>query len=201
MNGGEPSVSFGDDDEKNGVYTFSFEFNNLTGVEHSYALDAVVLTDQFHEGFYEMVGIKLMGESSRVLDAVYSFSNDTDVITVPANGTVSVEVTIELTEEDMAYMDENYPNGIYVEGFVRAYALDEGACDLSLPFLGFYGDWSDARVFDTYSWYHEGMELPERYASILWSDSTNGIAAGGNPYEASLLRFDPDYEGEYYDHS
>lgn len=259
VNGGEPSVSFGDDHDRDGYYAFNFEFNNLTAEEQTYVLDGIVLTDQFHELFYQMTGgenggVKLMGESSRVLTSDVAFSlvrdfgidyngdgrankddvqkflddvnfgrceysadldfntdgvlNTADVqamydentgiekVVVPANGTVSVYVTITLSDEDKAYMDENYPNGIYVEGFVRAYAENAKNCDLSLPFLGFYGDWSDARVFDTYSWYHEGMELAERYASILWVDSVNGVAAGGNPYEASLFRFDPDYEGE-----
>ncbi|MFR8334282.1 MAG: hypothetical protein ACLU9S_19600 [Oscillospiraceae bacterium] len=76
------------------------------------------------------------------------------VVEVPANGSVTVYATVTLTSEDKAYMDENYPNGIYVDGFVRAYALTEGAVDLSLPFLGFYGDWSQPPVFDS-AWYYE----------------------------------------------
>ena len=253
VNGGEPSVSFGEDEEKNGVYTFSFELNNLTAEAQAYILDGIVLTDQFHEGFYELTGVKLMGETSRELDADVRFDSDAvggaidynndgknnvddvqdflddvnagtlaydakldfvkdgvlntadvqavydelcDRVVVPANSTVSVNVTVTLSEADKAYMDENYPNGIYVEGFVRAYAENDAACDLSLPFLGFYGDWSQARVFDTYSWYHEGMLLPERYASILWIDSTTGIGAGGNPYAATLQGYDPNYVPE-----
>ena len=255
VNGGEPSVSFGDDDAKNGVYTFSFEFNNLTDKEQAYRLDGIVLTDQYHEGFYELTGVKLMGETSRELDADVAFSvpgidpsvadynkdgrvNMDDVqalldavnfgktsynkmydingdgyidtadvqalysavgrVVVPANGSVEVTVTVTLSDADKAYMDENYPNGIFVEGFVRAYAEDLASCDLSLPFMGFYGDWSAARVFDTYSWYHEGAMLPERYTSILWVDSTTGVAAGGNPYESGLAQYDPDYEREIY---
>ncbi len=255
-NGGEPSVSFGDDHDKNGVYTFNFELNNLSNEEQVYVLDGVVLTDQFHEGFYELTGVKLMGESSRVLDATVEFvvgdySNDNEVsrddvqkflddinfgrrqynrafdmvadgclntadvqvlydylntyasetsnkVFVPANASIFVTATVTLSDADKAYMDENYPNGIYVEGFVRAYAQNSDNCDLSLPFLGFYGDWSAARVFDTYSWYHEGTELPERYASILWLDSATGIGAGGNPYAGPLSRFDADFEGENY---
>ena len=252
VNGGEPSVSFGEDEDKNGVYTFSFELNNLTGEAQAYILDGVVLTDQFHEGFYELTGVKLMGETSRELDATvefvvgdYNSDNKSDLndvqsflddvnfgrkynrgfdmvadgclntadvqllydymvqnsetsnkVVVPANASIFVTATVTLSDADKAYMDENYPNGIYVEGFVRAYAENDANCDLSLPFMGFYGDWSQARVFDTYSWYHEGMQLTERYASILWVDSANGVGAGGNPYEASLFRFDPDYQGE-----
>ncbi len=264
VGGAKPSVSFGDDDSRRGTYTFTFELNNLTGEAQTYALDATVLTDQFHEGFAELTGVYLMGETSRELDAKVRFesakysngvyldyngdyamdlddvlaflidvnrervsgekydlnsdgvvntadvqvlyntvftahSNVINKITVPANESVSVNVIITLSDADMAYMDAYYPNGIYVEGFVRCYADNSDNCDLSLPFMGFYGDWSDARTFDTYSWYHEGMQLPERYASILWVDSTNGIGAGGNPYETSLQGRDPNYESELRD--
>ena len=34
----------------------------------------------------------------------------------------------------------------------------EDAVDLSLPFMGFYGNWSDAKVFDI-GWYYEGQDL------------------------------------------
>ena len=199
VNGDKPSVSFGDDDERKGVYTFSFEFNNLTGVAQSYTLDATVLTDQFSEKFYQATGgqIKLMGETSRELTSTVEFSAEN--VTVPANGVATVTVTITLSDADKAYMDANYPNGIFVDGFVQAFATAKDGIDLVVPFMGFYGDWSDARVFDTYSWYHEGMPLAERYASILWADATNGVIAGGNPYEATLTRFDPDFKGEITD--
>lgn len=78
-----------------------------------------------------------------------------DVVKVPANGTATVHVTVTLTDADKAYMDEYYENGIYVDGFVRLYAQSEDAVDLSLPFMGFYGNWSDAKVFDI-GWYYEG---------------------------------------------
>ncbi len=258
VDGGKPSVSFGDDDSRKGVYTFSFELNNLTGEEQVYVLDGTALTDQYHEDFYQLTGVKLMGESSRELDAVIRFDSDylekialdynldgrknmndvrdflddvnfgaveyhkdldfvedgvlntADVqalytqaaiarVMIPAYASVSVDVTVTLSAADKAYMDENYPNGIFVDGFVRAYAENDASCDLSLPFMGFYGDWSEARVFDTYSWYHEGMVLPERYNSVLWVDATTGIGAGGNPYAATLANYDPDYKAEIVD--
>ena len=44
---------------------------------------------------------------------------------VPAGSSVTVNVTIKLSAEDMAYMDAHYENGIYVDGFVRCYAENE----------------------------------------------------------------------------
>lgn len=111
------------------------------------------------------------------------------VVTVPGKGSVTVNVTIELSEEDMAYMEAHYKNGIYVDGFVRAYAQDESAVDLSLPFVGFYGDWTDAPVFDT-GWYYEDTQTVEynRYLHVLFATLGGGTSYAGlglNPYLAN----------------
>ena len=62
-------------------------------------------------------------------------------LTVAANGTATFTVTIALTASGKAYLDENFPNGSYVEGFTFLTAEDAGGVSLSVPFLGFYGDW------------------------------------------------------------
>ena len=47
-NGAEqtPKISMGDDDNRTGVYRFSFQVNNLSDREQVYTLDGVALTDQ-----------------------------------------------------------------------------------------------------------------------------------------------------------
>ncbi len=107
-------------------------------------------------------------------------------VTVPANGSVTVKVSIKLSEEDKAYMDAHYENGIYVDGFVRAYAEGEDGVDLSLPFMGFYGGWKEAPVFDT-GWYYEDPETVEfnRYMHVVFATlggGTNYAGLGMNPY-------------------
>lgn len=73
-------------------------------------------------------------------------------VTVPANGSVTVEVTLTLTDEQKAALDANYPNGAYVEGYlyVTPYSTEEGALGVehSIPVLGFYGNWSDPSMYD-----------------------------------------------------
>ncbi len=73
--------------------------------------------------------------------------------TVPAGGSVTVEVTLALTEDTKALINDYYVNGTYVEGFIEvAPAADaEGAIygsSHTIPVLGFFGDWSDASMFD-----------------------------------------------------
>ena len=130
-----------------------------------------------------------------VLDTAdaYSFlgrlgeKNYKTLVTVPANASITVKVVVTLSDEDKAYMDANYPNGIYVDGFVRAYAQSEGGVDLSFPFMAFYGDWSDADVFDS-GWYYEDEEtlLYNRYLNVIFSELGSGATGLGlNPYLAN----------------
>lgn len=65
-------------------------------------------------------------------------------IPVDANGSTRLSVTITLSEEDRQYFADHTPNGGYVEGYVRLF----GACDLTVPFLAFYGNFTDASMFD-----------------------------------------------------
>ncbi len=71
---------------------------------------------------------------------------------VPAKGKAEVTATITITEDLSAY-----PNGAYIEGYTYAKCITstEEGLDLShthsIPILGFYGNWSDAPMFDKLS--------------------------------------------------
>ena len=68
---------------------------------------------------------------------------ETGDITIPAGGSIDVQVTAKLTTAQKNLLDVKYPNGAYVEGFVFINA------DVahSIPVLGFYGNWSDPNMF------------------------------------------------------
>lgn len=94
-------------------------------------------------------------------------------VTVPAGETMSLVARIELTEADKQYMEDSFPNGMYVEGFLYVNSADEGGVDLEMPFVGFYGDWSDAPVFD------EPGNDASLYERLIF---TNNTQLGTNPY-------------------
>lgn len=116
---------------------------------------------------------------------------------MPAGGIANVTVTVQLSEEDKAWMDEHFENGIYVEGFVYLTNEAEDGVDLSLPYLGFYGDWTDAPVFDSGFWYDNGFfglpssdGLPDanEYYNVVWTSLGNqDWVLGLNPYVAPAL--------------
>ena len=131
-------------DNENGTFSFTFTVHNMTDQALSYNLSAVPLTAKAET----LYGYRCVSESSRVLpesEFTVSFSGDT--VNVPANGTATVTVNMQLTEEGKQQLAE-FTNGTFLDGFVMLDSNNEDGIDLSLPYLGFYGDWADAPIFD-----------------------------------------------------
>ena len=116
-------------------------------------------------------------------------------VTVPASGSIHVEVTLAVPDSVKAYLDENYPVGAYMEGYVtlRAVADEEGLVTSthSIPFLGFYGRWSDASMFDngSYTDYLYDMDPYDSYTgtvnnfvAVAYPGSSNAFYFGGNNF-------------------
>ena len=131
-------------DNENGTFSFTFTVHNMTDQALSYDLSAVPLTAKAET----LYGYRCVSESSCVLpesEFTVSFSGDT--VNVPANGTATVTVNMQLTEEGKQQLAE-FTNGTFLDGFVMLDSNNEDGIDLSLPYLGFYGDWADAPIFD-----------------------------------------------------
>lgn len=68
-------------------------------------------------------------------------------ITVPAGKTVTKTITVELDSEQTAELDKVFTNGFFVEGYVTLHGA-ANCCDISVPLLGFRGDWCSVPVLD-----------------------------------------------------
>ena len=88
---------------------------------------------------------------------------------VPANGSADVTVSIDLDKDQF----EDYVNGAYIEGFTYAEctAETEDGEDLShehsIPILGFFGNWTDASMFDKISYVDAVYELMAEYGADI----------------------------------
>lgn len=192
----KPKVELGDDVARTGEYTFTFNIHNLSDEDKTYALDASVLT----EDYVEYDGYEFMAGYDRALESDVTFSQDT--VTVKANSVVTVSVTVKLTDAGKAWLDEHYVNGGYVEGFVYLNALDEKGVDMSLPFLGFYGDWTEAPVLDSGFWYDEMFWADEwneaptgsQYFNVPW------VSLGGSSWVLGLNPYTGEFDGYDADH-
>ncbi|MBQ8374062.1 MAG: leucine-rich repeat protein [Clostridia bacterium] len=68
---------------------------------------------------------------------------------VPAGKTLQIVATMTVSASEEKYIKDTFVNGMYVEGFIELIADKESAqCNLVLPYLGFYGDWTQAPMLD-----------------------------------------------------
>ena len=124
------------------------------------------------------------------------------VVTVPASGSVEVQVEIEIPADWLGAIDYYYPNGTYIQGFVYAEGVgsEEGEMGTShsIPVLGFYGNWSDPSMYDKGSYEEYALSGEETRAPYLYqsnfkqgmmnglfvtyaNDPANAYYFGGNP--------------------
>ena len=134
---GKVKVELGDDPARTGDYTFSFSIHNLTDAEKTYALSADFFTQGVFTNAVNQNGDQgdYMDTWTAMLDADVTFDVGQSV-TVSANGSADVKVTVKLTDAQKAALNDKYPSGAYIQGFVYAKsgATTEGAEGTEHPF-------------------------------------------------------------------
>ena len=131
-----------------GSYAYTVTVHSRTAEDKTYLVDTTVLA----ETVVEQDGRTFATNTERALDsaqATVSYTGLSDrQITVPAGGSATFTVFVALTQAGRDALDAQFENGTYVEGFTFLTPADDRGVTLSLPFLGFYGDWSSLDVFD-----------------------------------------------------
>ncbi len=145
----------GDDKQKNGVYEMTFDINNITGNALTYDVNGIVMSEGVSEtytGHSEKTSSQeayMLGATTKVLSVTGGGAQNGNTVTVQANGVAKVTVKITLTDADKKYLSDNFENGMYVEGYITLTAKSgESAVNLNAPFLAFFGDWTQAPIFD-----------------------------------------------------
>lgn len=74
-------------------------------------------------------------------------------LTAKAGETTAVKLTYSISDADRTYIERYFTYGTYVEGYVKLETTDknskgEDEVSLNVPFLAFYGDWTEAPMFD-----------------------------------------------------
>ena len=186
--GGLPKAELGD--SKSGSFSFSFRANNLSTSEIQYEVGVTVLT----EGTVTEGGKTYLAQSPRQLGADEVTVTAPSTVTLRASGTATVNVSLALTDKGKAALGADFSNGIYLEGFVTLTPVNDGdTISLGLPFLGFYGDWSAAPIFDTSV--YDADESPAVYQTMLglFGADGSGYYLGHNLYATDNDRFDKNY--------
>lgn len=137
-----------DDPNRTGVYTMTFNVVNISNGTVQYDLSVLAMTETVSSSDEDRIAEKgriLGGNYTVTVDANASYANG--VVSVEAGKTAKVTVKYTLSQADKDLIEKLFPYGMYVEGFVKLAAQGDGI-DLNIPFLAFYGDWTQAPIFD-----------------------------------------------------
>lgn len=173
-----------------GSFSFSFQVHNLSAQQIKYEVGVTVLT----EDTVKQNGKTYMAQSPRRLAADEVTVTTPGTVTLGEKGTASVDVSIALTAKGKAALKADFPNGVYIDGFVTLTPVNNGdTISLGLPFLGFYGDWSAAPIFDASVYDTDKSPAVYRTMLGLFGADGSGYYLGHNLYATDNDRFDKNY--------
>lgn len=128
------------------VATFELSVVNYGDKAISYDLSGTVQTDYSSEG-------EIYIYPTNLENAVIQYSQGGQGITsldVAPGATVQFTVTVDTTNGTIEGVpfDSAYPNGGFVDGFVRLTDKADETTAIGIPYMGFRGDWTAAPIID-----------------------------------------------------
>ncbi len=128
---------------------FNVTLHNLSGTAATYELSSQALSEIVDGGFFTEHSSDWRGHGVEITySGAASASAEGATVTVPASGEATVGIDVTPGSEFASYVADNTPNGTFLDGFVRFASKTDGQPDLAVPYLGFYGDWGKAPIFD-----------------------------------------------------
>ena len=157
---------------------FDVTLHNLSGAEATYELSSQALSEIVEGGFFTGKSADWRGKGVDIAysGAAVSGTDEGATITVPANGEATVGVDVKPGADFDFSVAQNTPNGTFLDGFVRFTSKTASQPDLTVPYLGFYGNWGKAPIFDALA--SEGGA--HTFASGVYNGAT-GLQLGYNP--------------------
>ena len=157
---------------------FDVTLHNLSGAEATYELSSQALSEIVEGGFFTGHSADWRGKGVDIAysGAAVSGTDEGAIITVPANGEATVGVDVKPGADFDASIAQNMPNGTFLDGFVRFTSKTASQPDLTVPYLGFYGNWGKAPIFDALA----SEDGAHTLASWVYNGTT-GQQLGYNP--------------------
>ncbi|MEN6459947.1 MAG: S8 family serine peptidase [Syntrophomonas sp.] len=196
---------------------FAIEVSNFGNEDLSCRVSGTVLTPYpYISGGVSYIDTK---QEQVVLDAddqtmPITFVGATDgIINVPAGETAEFTVNLDLTnpvcevtdrdteETLLERLDTIFPNGTFIEGFIRLTDVNEKVPQLSIPYMGFYGQWDQAPIFDD-SLYKEdavpfyGTVFDDELRGTYLKSGSTILGEKDDQMDAQLIAISPNEDGE-----
>lgn len=174
-----PKIEFGEDEKKNGVYTLDFAVTNFGDKQLSFNTKSIFFTETLASGGLAVAEKAHMFNSTNYADHIPAqwtvdkkAVSEGGTITVAAGSTAQISVKLTLSNSEKNYLDRSFANGMFIEGFLKLESTTEGQCDLTLPFMGFYGDWESAPMLD-----YDCYEISDFQQDTNYDDNTRPQAS------------------------
>jgi lactocepin len=180
--------------------TFELTAENFTDEAVTYEVEANVQTDTPADGGGVIVTAPNMFGANDLGDLATVNGESVSTIEVPANDDVTFEVTIDVSSVDESLTDI-FTNGYWLEGFVTLTDPQDMNPELTVPYVGFKGEWDAAPIFDEPIWdadTYYGMtgvvtHLGEESYGFLGEDLATGAI------DPEKIAFSPNGDGEQDD--
>ncbi|MGM9552167.1 MAG: S8 family serine peptidase [Clostridia bacterium] len=168
----------------------TFKARNLTDTDAVYDnIKMTVITDSADENGFVSTMRKL------------TFSADLpECVTVPANEETEIKVNVTL---DIAELEENmetFTNGFFIDGFVFLGTNDESLPEISIPFMGFYGEWDSVPALDKPVFEEDSVLGLTYMASRSFRETDGSYTDEKSRKMLGANQFISEVDSEYYDY-
>ena len=135
-----PSRPKADLGEGTSGWSFQVTLTNVSDSARTYTLGGQALSEKVESMLLSHHSTNWAGKG---IDLTFS----ADSVTVPAKGDATVTVTVTPRSAFSSYAAQNAPKGTFIDGAVTFTSAD-GAPNLTVPYVGFYGSWGAPAIFD-----------------------------------------------------
>ena len=175
-------------------FTFTLEAENFSEEAANYEVDVNVQTDNTAKLEETLITAPNVTGSYVVTEDVTV--NAPETVTVPANGTAEITVSVDVSALKGTPEYAAFTNGFFVDGFVTLTDTNEevtGNTELVVPYFGFNGGWDDASIFDEFAWDADSYYGITQLADDQGNDITGGTHAG--KFVPERFAFSPNGDG------
>ena len=155
------------EDVQKGLLDFDVTFVNDKGVSATYTPTLYVTVPETveldSETYPEYKGVKFQSSSQRLVKKI-----ELSKVTLDGSSEQKYHVNYQIPESELKEILSEFPNGIQVEGYVMFESTSAGVPDLSIPYLGFLGDYTKGEVV-------EPFQFEKEDGRIYASDTLNSV--------------------------
>ena len=157
---------------------FDVTLHNLGAAPATYELSSQALSEDVDGGYFTGSSTDWRGRGVEIrYSGAATAAAEGATVTVPAGGQATIGVDVTPGDQFAAFATANTPNGTFLDGFVRFASKTASQPDLTVPYLGFYGNWGKAPIFDALASEGGAHTLP----SGIYNGASGNIL-GYNPF-------------------